>query len=378
MRVIGPNCLGVMSPVTGLNATFAAAMPAAGRVAFVSQSGALITAVLDWSLREQVGFSSIVSLGSMADVGWGDLITHLGDDRHTESIVLYMETVGDARSFLSAAREVALTKPIIVMKPGRTAQAAQAAASHTGSMAGSDEVLDAAFRRAGILRAERIADLFYLAEVLGKQPRPRGRRLAIVSNAGGPGVLATDALVMGGGELAPLSTSSLAALNEVLPATWSHANPIDIIGDAPPERYAAALAIAAADPGSDALLVILTPQAMTDPTRTAQALVPFGTGTGKLVMASWMGGRDVQAGRAILREAGIATFLYPDSAASMFNSLWGYDDDLRALYETPELTSERSIDREAAARLIARVRAEGRTLLTEAESKERLSPTASP
>ena len=278
MRVIGPNCLGVMNPISGLNATFAAGMAKKGRVSFIGQSGALITAILDWSLREQVGFSSIVSLGSMADVGWGDLIDYLGDDPDTDAIVLYMETVGDARAFLSAVREVALAKPIIVMKPGRSEEASRAAASHTGSMTGSDEVLDAAFRRTGVLRADRISDLFYFAEVLGKQPLPKGPRLTVLTNAGGPGVLATDALIRGGGKLAPVSDETIEALNQVLPATWSHANPIDIIGDAPPDRYAAALEIMARDPDSDGLLVILTPQAMTDPTKTAQQLIPYTTG----------------------------------------------------------------------------------------------------
>jgi acetyltransferase len=371
IRLIGPNCLGVMSPVTGLNATFAAAMPPRGRVAFVSQSGALVTAVLDWALREKVGFSSIVSLGSMADVGWGDLIDHLGNDRDTDAIVMYMETVGDARSFLSAAREVALTKPIIVMKPGRTAEAAKAAASHTGSLAGSDEVLDAAFRRAGVLRAERISDLFYFADVLGKQPRPRGPHLTVVSNAGGPGVMATDALITGGAQLTTLAPETMAALDTVLPVTWSHGNPIDIIGDAPPERYAAALEIAAKDPGSDGLLVILTPQAMTDPTRTAQMLVPFAKGTGKPVMASWMGGLDVEAGATILREAGIAHFPYPDSAARMFTELWTWQQDLQSLYETPALPEdeERIVHRDQAREVIAAARAAGRTILAESESK---------
>ena len=375
LRLIGPNCLGVMSPVSGLNATFAAAMAPRGRVAFLSQSGALVTAVLDWALREKVGFSSIVSLGSMADVGWGDLIDHLGNDRETDAIVMYMETVGDARSFLSAAREVALTKPIIVMKPGRSSEAAKAAASHTGSLAGSDEVLAAAFRRAGVLRAERISDLFYLAEVLGKQPRPRGPRLTVVTNAGGPGVLATDALIAGGGKLAALSAETMAALDAVLPPTWSHGNPIDIIGDAPPERYAAAIEIAAADPESDGLLVILTPQAMTHPTTTAQQLAPFAKVTGKPVMASWMGGRDVEAGTAVLREAGIATFPYPDSAARMFTQLWTWQQDLDALYETPSLSAdeERAIHRDQAAELIAAARAEGRTILAESESKALLA-----
>jgi acetyltransferase len=205
MRLMGPNCLGVMSPVTGLNATFAGAMANPGNVAFLSQSGALLTAILDWSFRENVGFSHFVSVGSMLDVGWGDLINYLGDDPKTKSIIAYMESIGDARSFLSAAREVALTKPIIAIKAGRTEAAAHAAQSHTGSLTGSDEVLDAAFRRSGVLRVDRISDLFYMAEVLGKQPRPKGPRLTVVTNAGGPGVLATDALIGEGGELAEVS-----------------------------------------------------------------------------------------------------------------------------------------------------------------------------
>ena len=276
IRVIGPNCLGVMAPLTGLNATFATTIARPGSVGFISQSGALCTAVLDWSLKEMVGFSAFISVGSMVDVGWGDLIYHLGNDSRTRSIVIYMETIGNARSFLSAAREVALTKPIIVIKPGRTAAAAKAAASHTGSLTGSDEVLEAAFRRTGVLRVNNIADLFYMAEVLSKQPRPKGPRLTIVTNAGGPGVLATDALITGGGELAELTPETIEAYNAVLPPTWSHNNPVDIIGDASPERYAKALEIAAKDPHSDGMLVILTPQAMTDPTRIAEQLRPLG------------------------------------------------------------------------------------------------------
>src|SRR5579871_4098037 len=212
MRVVGPNCLGVMSPLTGLNATFAGAMARPGSVGFISQSGALLTAILDWSLQENVGFSAFISIGSMLDVSWGDLIGYLGDDPHTRSIVLYMESIGDARSFLSAAREVALTKPIIVIKAGRTEAAAKAAASHTGSLTGSDEVLQAAFYRAGVLRVDNIADLFYMAEVLAKQPRPKGPRLTILTNAGGPGVLATDALITDGGELTPLGEETTQAL----------------------------------------------------------------------------------------------------------------------------------------------------------------------
>ena len=289
MRIIGPNCLGVMAPKRGLNATFAADMARPGSVGFLSQSGALCTAILDWSLKENVGFSAFVSLGSMLDVGWGDLINHLGDDPNTTSIVIYMESIGDARSFLSAAREVALTKPIIVIKPGRTEAAAKAAASHTGSLTGSDEVLQAAFQRVGVLRVEAISELFDMAEVLGKQPRPKGPRLTIVTNAGGPSVIATDMLIGSGAQLADLSPETMAAFNAILPPTWSHNNPVDIIGDAKPELYAKAVEIAAKDPNTDGLLVILTPQAMTDPTATAECLKPYAHIPNKPVIASWMG-----------------------------------------------------------------------------------------
>jgi len=375
MRIVGPNCLGVMRPPTGLNATFAAGMSTPGSVGFVSQSGALLTAVLDWSATEKVGFSAVVSLGSMLDVGWGDIISYLGNDTATQSIVVYMETIGDARAFLSAAREVALSKPIIVIKPGRTAQAAKAAASHTGSLTGSDEVLAAAFRRVGVLRVDAIADLFNVAEVLAKQPRPSGNRLTILTNAGGPGVLATDALITGGGELSEISDSTMEELNGFLPGPWSHNNPIDIIGDAGPERYARALEVAARDQGSDGLLVILTPQAMTDPTATARELIRFAKIAGKPVLASWMGGEDVAEGAAILREAGIPTFDYPDDAVEVFNATWRLDSNLRQIYETPTLPSddEHPVDRAKAGALISAVRAEGRTLLTEDESKELLA-----
>src|SRR6266404_6188049 len=229
MRLIGPNCLGVMNPMTGVNATFAAGIARRGNVAFISQSGALCTAVLDWSLREEVGFSAIVSIGSMHDVGWGDLISYFGDDPNTKSIVIYMESIGDARSFLSAAREVALTKSIIIIKPGRTEGAAKAAASHTGSLTGSDDVLEAAVKRCGVLRVNRISDLFHMSEVLSKQPRPQGNRLSIITNAGGPGVLAIDALFTTGGALAEVSPETITDLNKFLPPVWSHNNPIDVI-----------------------------------------------------------------------------------------------------------------------------------------------------
>ncbi|PJF28413.1 MAG: acetyl CoA synthetase subunit alpha [Phototrophicales bacterium] len=374
MRIIGPNCLGVMRPMSGLNATFAASMARPGNVAFISQSGAICTAVLDWSFKENVGFSAFVSVGSMLDVGWGDLIDYLGRDVNTHAIVIYMESVGDARSFMSAAREVALRKPVIIIKAGRTAQAAQAAASHTGSLTGSDDVLDAAFQRVGILRVERIADVFYMAAVLSRQPTPRGNRLMMVTNAGGPGVLATDALIMGGGELAALSDETMQALNEILPPHWSHNNPIDVLGDASAELYAKALEIAAKDPNSDGLLVILTPQAMTDPTRTAELMRPYAQIEGKPVLASWMGGPDVAAGETILTRSGIPTFPFPDTAVRMFNYMWSYANNLRSIYETPMfLESNTTPERDKVTAIIAKARASNRTILTEYESKHLLA-----
>jgi acetyltransferase len=375
MRLMGPNCLGVMSPVTGLNATFAGAMANPGNVAFLSQSGALLTAILDWSFRENVGFSHFVSVGSMLDVGWGDLINYLGDDPKTKSIIAYMESIGDARSFLSAAREVALTKPIIAIKAGRTEAAAHAAQSHTGSLTGSDEVLDAAFRRSGVLRVDNISDLFYMAEVLGKQPRPKGPRLTVVTNAGGPGVLATDALIGEGGELAEISPQTMEELNGFLPAPWSHGNPVDVLGDATPDRYARTLEVAADDPESDGLLVILTPQDMTDPTGTAEALTGHAGGAkGKPVLASWMGGPDVAPGVEILNRAGLPTFDYPDAAAHVFANMWRYTYNLRAIYETPDLAEEGDVpDHDRVEEVIEAARSEGRALLTEYEAKEILA-----
>jgi len=372
MRVIGPNCLGVMSPLSGLNATFANCIARPGSVGFISQSGALCTAVLDWSMREMVGFSAFLSIGSMVDVGWGDLIDYLGDDPRTRSIVIYMESIGDARSFLSAAREVALTKPIIVIKAGRSEAAAKAAASHTGALTGSFEVLDAAFRRSGVLRVDSIADLFYVAEVLAKQPRPKGPHLTVLTNAGGPGVLATDALMASGGRLTDLSKETFDALNQLLPAHWSRNNPIDILGDAAPQRYAKAVEIAAKDPSSDGLLVILTPQAMTDPTQTAEHLKPFAKVAGKPILASWMGGASVAAGEAILNSANIPVFPFPDTAARVFHYMWRYSYNLRGLYETPVLagdTDEEAPDRSLAEQIVYQTRLSGRTIMTEHESK---------
>jgi len=374
MRLIGPNCLGVMNPISGLNATFASNMARPGNVAFISQSGALCTAILDWAHQELVGFSAFVSIGSMLDVGWGDLIDYLGNDPRTHSIVMYMESVGDARSFLSAAREVSLTKPIIVIKAGRTDAAAHAAASHTGTLAGSDEVLEAAFRRCGVLRVNTIADLFYMAEVLSKQPRPKGPRLAVVTNAGGPGVLAADSIIAAGGELGELSPETLEQLNQMLPPHWSRNNPVDVLGDALPDKYAKVVEIVAKDPGNDGLLAVLCPQGMSHPTLTAEQLTPFAKGLGKPVLASWIGGAEMKAGIEIMNRAGIPTFPYPDTAARIFYYMWRYSYLLRGLYETPVLPhSGDGPNRARALTILQNARQSGRTILTESESKELLA-----
>ena len=262
-----------------------------------------------------------------------------------------------------------------MIKAGRTAAAAKAAASHTGALTGSDEVLDAAFRRTGVLRVSSIADVFYMSEVLARQPLPQGPKLAIVTNAGGPGVLATDALVSGDGELAELSPATMKAFDDFLPPHWSHNNPVDILGDAEPQRYAKSLEIAAKDPHIDGMMVILTPQGMTNPTRIAEELKPYAHSLGKPVLASWMGGTEVATGEEILNEAGIPTFAFPDTAARMFNYMWKYSYNLRGLYETPTLRTDGSDapDRKAAKELIERVRQSGRTILTEFESKQLLS-----
>ena len=375
-RLVGPNCLGVMNPWLGLNATFGEHMAKTGNVAFLSQSGALLTAILDWASQEQVGFSAIVSTGSMLDIGWGDLIAFLDDDPQTRSILLYIESISDARAFLSATREVSLNKPIIAIKAGRSAEAAHAASSHTGALTSNDDVVEAAFRRSGVLRVQNIADLFHMAEVLGKQPRPKGSHLTILTNAGGPGVLATDALIAGGGELAQLSPKTLEKLNRILPPQWSHGNPIDILGDAQAERYARAFEVAAENPESDGLLVILAPQGMTNPAHVAESLIKCGQEKGKPLLASWMGGKAVEEGRSVLTHAEIPSFPYPDTAARIFNYMWRYSYNLQGIYETPTALEMADIEGTGIAgadKILNEIAATGRTLLTEAESKQILS-----
>jgi acetyltransferase len=374
MRIIGPNCLGVMNPVIGFNATFASDMAIPGNIAFISQSGALCTAVLDWSLQEKIGFSSFISIGSMVDVDWGDIIRYLGNDTNTKSILIYMESIGDARSFIMAAREVALSKPIILIKAGITKESAQAALSHTGALAGSNEVLNAALRRIGVLRVDSIADLFSMAEILSKQPRPKGPNLTIVTNAGGPGVIATDALVTNGGNLTTLSDDTYNKLNEILPPSWSHNNPVDILGDASPDLYAKTMEVLAQDKNSDGILVVLTPQYMTNPTKTAQQLKPYSLVKNKPILASWMGANIVHDGNVILTEEGIPTFPYPDDACMAFAYMWKYSYNLSGLYETPdsivnEKDSSVDVSISKIKDIIQSVRKDNRNILTEYESK---------
>lgn len=376
MRIIGPNCLGVMNPLHGLNATFAKGMALPGQIAFISQSGAMCTAVLDWSLQERIGFSAFVSIGSMADVDWGDLIAYLGGDPNTHSLLMYMETIGNPRNFLSAAREIALEKPIIVIKPGRSQEAASAAASHTGSLSGSDEVFEAAMERAGVLRVNNISELFHMASVLGRQPKPRGPRLSIVTNAGGPSVLATDAAMIHGATLAKLEPQTIEKLNAFLPSAWSHSNPVDILGDADPQRYEKTLEVLTKDPNVDGVLVVLSPQDMTDPVGTAEGLRPFAHLKDKPLLASWMGGAYVRTGIDILNRSGIPSFEYPDDAAWSFATMWRYSRNLQSLYETPLIMEGEELDdrtpRHQAGEIIQRAYDENRELLTEFESKQLL------
>jgi acetyltransferase len=369
LSIIGPNCLGVMNPHAGLNATFAKGMALPGQIAFISQSGAMCTAVLDWSLQEKIGFSAFVSIGSMADVDWGTLIDYLGNDPSTKSLLLYMETVGDARSFMTAARAVALEKPIIVIKAGRSQAAAIAAASHTGSLSGSDEVFDAALERIGVLRVDSIAELFSMASVLARQPLPKGPRLTIVTNAGGPAVLATDAAVLNQAKLGSLSPSLIDKLDSFLPAAWSHSNPIDILGDATPERYEKTLEALQEEEETEGILVILSPQDMTNPEETARRTAHFSQSK-KPLLASWMGGKSVEEGAGLLAKAGVPVFAYPDDAAKTFAKMWHYHRELQWLYETPTagLDEERS-PAKFAQEIIGEAKEEGRTLLDEVESK---------
>jgi len=374
MRLIGPNCLGFIRPSIKLNASFANKMALPGKIAFISQSGALCTAILDWSIKNNVGFSHFVSIGSMLDIGFHDLIDYFGSDPKTSSIVIYMESLINARKFLSAARAFARNKPIIVLKSGKSNEGAKAAMSHTGSLAGNDFIFNAAFKRAGIVRVNTIGELFYNAQILAMQPKPSGNRLAIITNAGGPGVIATDSLVEESGQLATLSTKTINDLNKVLSPFWSKTNPIDLLGDAAPEHYRKAAEICIKDKNVDGILVILTPQAMTDATKTAEEICSIQDIKKKTVLASWMGADDVLEGRDILEKGNIPVFSIPENAVKCFMSMYNYSRNLKLLYETPTaIPTEFKPKREENKTLINKVINNKRIVLTEYEAKQLLS-----
>ncbi|HEX2910224.1 MAG TPA: bifunctional acetate--CoA ligase family protein/GNAT family N-acetyltransferase [Chloroflexia bacterium] len=373
MRVIGPNSIGVLRPVTGLNASIAKQAPLPGKVAFITQSASLCPSVLDWSIEKNIGFSAFISIGSMLDVNLADLISYFGDDPYTKSIIIYMEKIANPRAFISAAREVSLTKPIIVLKANHSQKSSASSSRPKQIIVDEDDIIDAVLRRCGVLRVNTIDELFYMSEVLSMQPRPNGPCLTILTNAGGPGVLATDTLVRGGGELAIINQECREAFDKVLPPHWSHNNPVDIIGDAGPERYSKAIEIAINNPNSDGLLVILTPQTMTQPTAIAQELSQAVTKFTKPVLACWMGGDSVAEADKILNRAGVPDFPYPDTAAQVFNYMWRYKYNLDALYETPVMPAFAEMETSEfcyVKKLIEDVRTANRTELNELEVKE--------
>ncbi len=371
VRIIGPNCLGYIRPAMNLNVTFAHIIPPAGRIAFLSQSGALGTAILDWAAANRIGFSAFVSVGSMADVDFGDLIDFFGADPHTSSIILYIESITDARKFMSAARHFAKSKPIIVVKSGRWARSAQAAASHTGAIAGDDTLYSAAFRRAGVIRVSEVKDLFDASEALSRVSGPRGPRLGIVTNAGGPGVMASDCLLNLDGELAEISKETDEKLQSFLPGFAARGNPVDVGGDADAARYAAAAQALVDDPACDGVLAILTPQAMSDPTATAKALVDVArTHRLKPFLTSFMGKIKVAEGLEILRNAYIPAFSTPEDAVRAYMYMYHYTSNLADIYETPtEILPNFKPDRTTVKSVFLEVARDGRSVLSEPEAK---------
>ena len=346
MKIIGPNCVGIMVPGLHLNITFTRGMPKKGNIAFISQSGAVCTTVLDWALEENVGFSYFVSIGNTMDINFGDLIDYFGRDPDTKSIVLYIESITEAHKFMIAARAFARKKPIIVYKAGRFPESAKAAASHTGALASEDSICDAVFARAGIARVYNMENIFDFTDLIGRKRIPKGPNLAIVTNAGGPGVMAVDTLLDLKGNLAELSEQTMQKLNDCLPPFWSHGNPVDVIGDATPERYAKATKIILDDPNVDAVLAIFVPQAITDPTDTAIEVCKLAENTSKSIIAAWSGGQSMHRGRQIFNENDIAVFHTPEQAIRAFMTLVNYSRNLKILYETPkDIPVELTLDR---------------------------------
>jgi acetyltransferase len=374
VRIIGPNCLGIITSDAGLNASFASHMTIPGKMAFISQSGAICTSILDLSLSKQIGFSYFASLGSMMDVDFGDLIDFLGHDPGVSSIIMYIESLNHIRKFMSAARAVSRIKPIIALKAGRTQAGARAAASHTGAMAGEDAVYDAALKRAGIVRVHNFEELFDIAEVLSKQPLPAGPGMAVITNAGGPGVMVADVLSDYGIEPVALRSETIRQLNAVLPSHWSHGNPIDIIGDASPERYRRTVEICMKASEVNALLIMLTPQTMTEPLQVARSLVPLLKDMSYPVFISWMGGVDVREGRILFDQAGIPSFHTPERAVRAFMHMYQYSTQLKLLQEIPEkLPRKLDFDSGQAEAIIADGLKRDTPTLTEVESKNLLA-----
>jgi acetyltransferase len=372
LRVLGPSSLGVVCPRTGINATFAPApMVRRGSVGFLSQSGSLLAALQSAEVPDSVGCSSFISLGSMLDLGWVDWLAYLGEDPQTELIGIYAETLGDPRAFFRAVRQVTSQKPVILVKGGRTSWAAR----RTEALASQDEVFEDLFRRAGVLRVETVTDLLRMADLVGRQQAPQGRRLTIVSNSGGPAVLAADALVANGGELSTLAPATVAALHGLLP-TWCYPrNPIDVGDDADAERYARAAVLATHDPHCDALLLILTPQTTINPLKTAEQVSRLALTSGGPILACWMWGAAMPTCLAVLKQAGIPTFLNPNDAIRALGYLWRHEENLQGLSETVSQFSTGVGAREPAlaGRIVAEARQTGRTLLTEEESRQLLA-----
>ena len=376
LRVIGPNTIGLLAPRAGLNASFVHIAPELGHLGLISQSGAMVSSIVDWAAAEGIGFSQIYSLGDMADVDVGDCLNVLAADDHTSAILMYLESIPDARKFMSAARAAARIKPVIAVKPGRHAEAARAAATHTGALAGADRVIDAALRRAGIIRVNDLDDLFNAAEVTARFQPLEQARVAIITNGGGAGVLAVDQLLDDGATLATLAPATLAALNGALPPTWSHDNPVDIIGDAPPERYSAAIRAVAADAGVDAILVMNCPTAMADPVAAAMAVAgetTRGRIGGKPVLACWLGELAAGPARDVLQRSGLGSFDTPGKAAEAVAFLTRWSSVRKQLERVPPSRTDRPIDRDAARALLATAAGEKRTLLTEWEAKQVLA-----
>jgi len=380
LRIVGPNCLGILVPGIGLNASFAHIDPLPGRLAFVAQSGAIGTSVIDWATSRGVGFSHVVTLGDMADVDFGDMLDYLANDSTTAAILLYIEAVTHARKFMSAARAAARSKPVIVVKAGRYAESAAAAVSHTGSIAGSDDVYDTAFRRAGMLRVQSLDELFAAVETLAHLQRPKGDRLAILTNGGGMGVMTTDDLMDHDGRLAELAPDTLERLDEVLPATWSRGNPVDVIGDAPGKRYADALGALLADRGVDAVLVINSPTAVASSTDAARATIEaVAEGPRKPVLASWVSEAAAREARRLLAESSLPTYDSPTRAVVAFMHLVDYQRNQEMLTETPPSVPEDfTPDVDRARRVVAAALAEGREMLSDPETRELLEAYAVP